>query len=71
MNHHSQINLIQSQRRAGESGLTQLQSYIQDMRDSERKEFVGILVDPEFSTKVQYVARGMNQVFLRSFRLAK
>jgi len=41
------------------------------MRDSERKEFVGILVDPEFSTKVQYVARGMNQVFLRSFRLAK
>ena len=58
-------------KRAGGSELTQLQSYIQDMRDSERKKFVGILVAPEFSTKVQNVARGMNQVFLRSFRLSK
>ena len=58
-------------KRAGGSELTQLQSYIQDMRDGERKKFIGVLVAPEFSTKVQNVARGMNQVFLRSFKLPR
>jgi hypothetical protein len=41
------------------------------MRDGERKKFIGVLVAPEFSTKVQNVARGMNQVFLRSFKLPR
>jgi hypothetical protein len=58
-------------KRAGGSELTQLQSYIQDMKDSERKKFVGVLVAPEFSTKVQNVARGLDQVFLRNFKSKK
>ena len=56
-------------KRAGGSELTQLQSYIQDMRDSEREKFVGVLVAPEFSPKVENVARGVDEVRLRTFKL--
>ena len=54
---------------AGGSELTQLQSYNQDMRDSKRGKFVGVLVAPEFSPKVENVARGVDEVRLRTFKL--
>ena len=56
-------------KRAGGSELTQLQSYIQDMRDSKREKFVGVLIAPEFSPKVENVARGVDEVRLRTFKL--
>ena len=38
------------------------------MRDSEREKFVGVLVAQSF-LKVENVARGVDQVRLRTFRL--
>ena len=39
------------------------------MRDSKREKFVGVLIAPEFSPKVENVARGVDEVRLRTFKL--
>ncbi len=58
-------------KRAGGSDLTQLQSYRQDLinRGESTENVLGILVAPQFSSKVLNVVKGNPGVVLRWFEM--